>query len=182
MSSHEAGVGILCHTGFEKDLPGFSVIIEENIIKLEKLNYSGIIVLGPSAEESGKLCGVIRSNQIQLNDGYEGIRVRKCDNFKVSNNTISGEAYYGIKISGRKSRELDHRAMKNVLEDNDMDNLTIKKNDLYVYNHLDGKMFSKREPRTAYYWLDQYTSENQVSLCENESIIDEGENNKIMRQ
>ena len=50
MSSHESAAGILVHTGFDKSKPGFSVAIEENTIRLERLNYSGIIVLGPSIE------------------------------------------------------------------------------------------------------------------------------------
>ena len=181
MSSLESGSGILAHTGFEKDLPGFSVFIEENTIKLEKLNHSGIIVLGPLTEGSGKLSGVIRGNQIHLNDGYEGIRVRKCDNFDVTDNKLSGKAYYGIKISGRKSDELDHSAMNNVVENNDMKSLTIKKPDLYVNNHSDGKMFSKSEPRTAYLWLDQYTKKNQIKITEKENMINEGENNTITK-
>jgi hypothetical protein len=180
MSSFESGAGILAHTGFDKDLPGFSVFIEENTIKLERLNYSGIIVLGPSAEGGGKLGGVIRSNQIHLDNGYEGIRVRKCDNFDVRDNKISGETYYGIKLSGRqKLGKLDLYATNNVVDNNEMNNLTIKKPDLYVYNHSDSKMFTKLEPRTAYYWLDQYAHKNQVIGSINQSVIDEGHNNII---
>ena len=183
MSSHESGAGILAQTGFDKDLPGFYVYIEENTIKLEKLNYSGIIILGPSDEDAGKLCGVIQRNQILLDKGYEGISVKECDDFEVRDNSISGEAYYGIRLSGsKKSGEKDLRAMDNVIEDNDMKNLIIKKPDLYVFNHSDGKMFSKREPITAHYWFDQYTKRNKVTLLDTNKVIDEGENNTITHQ
>jgi predicted transcriptional regulator len=180
MSSHESGAGILSHTGFDKSNPGFSVNIEENTIKLERLNYSGIIVLGPSAEGAGKLSGVIRGNKIQLDNGYEGIHVRKCDDFEVTENTVSGEAYYGVRLSGRrKLDDQDFRAKENIVEDNDMDELTIKEPDTYVFNHSDGKMFTEHVLRTAHFWLDQYTERNEVTLSETYNIIDEGENNSI---
>jgi predicted transcriptional regulator len=180
MSSHESAAGILVHTGFEKSRPGFFLIVEDNTIKLERLNHSGILVLGPSAEGAGKLSGVIRSNKIQLDDGYEGVHVRKCDDFEVTKNEITGVAYYGIRLSGRKqSGEQDLSAMNNIVEENDMDGLTIKEPNIYVCNHSDGKMFAEREPRTAYFWLDRYTKRNEVTLSEPYSVIDEGENNHI---
>lgn len=181
ISSYESGAGILAHTGFDKTRTGFSVNIEDNTIKLEKINHSGIIVLGPSAEGAGKLSGVIRHNNIQLDDGYEGIHIRKCDDFVVYNNKISGKAYYGIRLSGRKmSSELNLSAM-NSIEDNDMDNLEIKKPDKYSNNHTDGRIFTSFTdgPVTANLWLNSYTKYNSVKLKQSESIIDEGENNSI---
>ena len=183
MSSPESAAGILVHTGLERaKKPGFSVNIEENTIKLERLNHSGIIVLGPSNDESGKLSGVIRHNDIQLDDGYEGIHVRKCDDFQVTNNRISGKAYYGIRLSGRKtSGKLDLSSVNNNVEDNDMGSLAIKKSDKYSNNHADGRMFacSSDGSATANLWFNLYTKCNSVNLKRGESIIDEGENNSI---
>ncbi len=184
MSSSESGAGILVHTGLDRirQQPGFSVNIEENTIKLERLNYSGVIVLGPSNEGSGKLSGVIRHNDIQLGDGYEGIHIRKCDAFQVTNNRISGKAYYGIRLSGRKpSGKLDLSTVNNNVEDNDMDSLAIKKSDKYSNNHADGRMFaySSDGSATANLWLNMHARFNSVNLKQGQSIIDEGENNSI---
>jgi hypothetical protein len=158
------------------------VTIEENTIKLERLNYSGIIAIGPNAEGAGKLSGVIRHNIIQLDDGYESIHIRKCDDFEVTNNTISGKAYYGIRLSGRKtSGKIDLSAMSNMVRDNDMNRLAIKKSDKYTNNHADGRMFASSTDGavTANLWLNSYTKNNSVKLRQGESIIDEGENNSI---
>ena len=184
MSSPESAAGISVHTGLEgPKKPGFSVYIEENTIKLERLNHSGVVVLGPSNDESGKLSGAIRHNDVQLGNGYEGIHVRKCDDFQVTNNRISGKAYYGIRLSGRKaSGRLDLCAVNNNVEDNDMGGLAIKGPDKYSNNHADGRMFahSLDVSATANLWFNLYTKCNSVSLKRGESVIDEGENNSIM--
>jgi len=181
-SSNESAVGILAHTGLSKNRPGFYVNIETNVIKLERLNYSGIVILGPNDEGSGKLSGRICNNHIQVNDGYEGIHIRKCDDFEVTDNVISGKAYYGIRISGRKKTgKLDPSASNNVITDIDMSDLLIKESDDYSAGHGDGKMFaaSSNESSTAHLWLNQYTKNNIIELKINESIIDEGQKNRI---
>jgi predicted transcriptional regulator len=181
-SSRESGAGILTQTGLgEENMPGFYVCIENNRIKLDKLNQSGIIVLGPVDEGSSKLHGgVIQDNVIHLKNGYEGIRVRKCDEFQVTGNKVIGEAYYGVHVSGHKVfGDLDMSSIRNQFEENDLQELKIKEPDDYVLNHSDDKMFSKSEPRTAHYWLSNYTKNNKVYLPEKISVIDEGENNNI---
>ena len=79
-------------------------------------------MLGPvtDREGAGKLSGgTIRKNHVHIKDGYEGIHVRKCDDFTVSNNVISGEAYCGIRISGRsRTRQSDLRAINNTVKVN----------------------------------------------------------------
>ena len=184
MSSRESGAGILATVGLgDKDLPGFSLCIENNTVRLEKLNHSGILVLGPVTEGSSKLRGgVIRGNSIELRDGYEGIHVRKCDEFLVTGNKISGEAYYGIHLSGhRVFSNMDMSSNQNQFNENNLQGLKIKEPDDYVLNHLDGKTFTEREPRTSYFWLDKYTKNNQVTLPAAYSIIDEGENNIVRK-
>ncbi|MBL7080316.1 DUF1724 domain-containing protein [Candidatus Bathyarchaeota archaeon] len=187
-SSREAGVGILAISAWGGASPGYNVEIEDNTIKLDKLNHSGIVILGPLTDREGadKLRGgTVRNNRVQLKDGYEGIHVRKCDDFEVAGNTISGEAYFGIRISGRKkSGELDLRSLNNSVENNDMNELRIKKPDEYSDNHADGRMFtgSPGESATAHIWLDNYTKGNVLKIMENETVIDEGEDNQISNQ
>jgi len=184
-SSPEAGAGILAQSAWGFPSPGFKVEIEENTIKLDRLNYCGIIVLGPviDREGAGKLTGgTIRNNHIELKEGYEGIHVRKCDDFDVVNNTISGKAYYGIRVSGRrKPGEPDLSALNNLIEDNDMRALGIKGPDEYSDKHADGRMFagSPRGSATAHVWLGSNSRRNMVNMREGETVIDEGNENSI---
>jgi predicted transcriptional regulator len=184
-ASLEAGVGILAQSAWGFPSPGFNVDIEENTITLDKINHSGIIVLGPvtTRKGAGKLRGgMIRNNRIHLTNGYEGIHVRKCDEFTVANNTLTGTAYYGIRISGRKpSKTLDLRALYNVVDHTNMNDLRIKNPDSYSTNHADGRMFalSHGNANTAHIWLDAHTSNNVLHLHKPEQIIDQGEDNTI---
>jgi hypothetical protein len=180
LSSRESGSGIIAQTGLRKNTPNYDLLIENNIIKLEKVNQSGIICLGPTNERSAKLKnGVIRNNSIYLKNGYEGIHLRKCDDFNVSGNKISGNAYYGIRISGHPITDL--RSNNNYFNGNNLAELSIKGPDDYVLKHLDGKYFTETEPKTASYWFDKYSKNNQVRLSKKIVIIDEGENNKIIQ-
>ena len=184
-SGRDSATGILAQVSYgQKNMPGYHVSIERNKIKLEKINQSGITILGPSDEGSMKLrSGVIRDNIIQLGDGYEGIHIRKCDEFQISGNKIMGEAYYGIRVSGgRRFGDLDMGSYNNIIQGNDLQELIIKETDDYVLNHLDGKMFSQIEPRTAYYWLDKHTKKNNVILQTGTNIKDDGERNIITYQ
>jgi predicted transcriptional regulator len=187
-SSPEAGAGILAQSAWGFPSPGFNVEIEENTINLDKLNHCGIRVLGPVMDREGadKLRGgTIRNNRIMLKDGYEGIHVRKCDDFEVADNTISGEAYYGIRISGRKrSGELDLSALNNLVEGNDMGRLRVRESDEYSNTHTDGFMFagSPGKSTTAHVWLDKFSKNNTVKIKTDETVIDEGEENTVIRE
>jgi predicted transcriptional regulator len=188
-ASPEAGAGILVQSAWGVASPSFAVTIEENSFRAEKLNYSGIIALGPVTDRkgSGKLQdGVIRQNRIYLNAGYEGIHVRKCDNFEIVNNTLLGEMYYGIHISGRqRSKSQDLRALNNVVKHTEMQGIHIRPSDSYTKAHQDGRMFSLRSDNngTAHVWLDQYTENNSIQLTGNsEIVIDEGKNNIFFDQ
>jgi len=184
-SSPEAGAGILAQSAWGYPSPGFNVNIEGNTVKFDKLNHSGIIVLGPVTERegAGKLKdGIIRNNRVYLKDGYEGIHVRKCDDFEVANNVISGKAYYGIRVSGHsRSGKLDLRALNNIVEDNDMKDLRIRDPDKYSNNHADGRIFSPSPEgsATAHVWLDTNTNGNTVKVNSKETVIDQGEDNII---
>jgi hypothetical protein len=181
-SSRESTAGILAQTGIEEDSPNFKLRIENNNIKLNKVNQSGIVALGPSGEGSSKLIGgVIKDNMIYLRNGYEGIHVRKCDDFEVAGNSISGKAYYGIRVSGHRIfGSLDMGSFNNRVKGNNLHSLSIKAPDDYVMNHSDGKMFSPLEPRTACIWLDRFSKNNKITIKENETFIDEGENNQLI--
>jgi len=187
-SSPEAGAGILAQSAWGFPSPGFNVDIEGNTIKLDKLNHSGIIVLGPvtDREGAGKLSGgIIRKNRVHIKDGYEGIHVRKCDDFTVANNVISGEAYYGIRISGRSgSKEFDLRALNNMVKGNDMKDLRIRDPDKYSNNHANGRVFaeSPEGSATAHVWLNVNTNGNMVKVSSNETVIDQGEDNKVQHE
>jgi predicted transcriptional regulator len=187
-SSPEAGAGILAQSAWGFPSPGFNVEIEGNTIKLDRLNHCGIRVLGPVMDREGadKLRGgIIRNNRIMLKDGYEGIHVRKCDDFEVTDNTISGEAYYGIRISGRrKSGELDLSALNNLVEGNDMGKLQIRDPDEYSNAHTDGFMFagSPGGSATAHVWLDKFSKNSTVKVKPDETMINEGEENKIIHE
>ncbi len=152
---------------------------------MQKLNYSGIVVLGPVMIREGvqKLQGgVIRENTTQLLNGYEGVHIRRCDDFKVHNNKILGEAYYGIRISGRQtSEELDLRSLNNNIEANNMNGLKISEPDQYSNNNADGRVFAGSEGKsfTSHIWIDQHSHNNNIKMSKNETIIDEGVNNKV---
>lgn len=184
-ASLEAGVGILAQSAWGFPTPGFNVNIEENTITLDKPNHSGIVVLGPiiNRKGAGKLRGgSIRNNRIHLTNGYEGIHVRKCDEFTITNNTLTGTAYYGVRLSGHKpSKTLNLRALNNEVDQTNMKELRIKNPDSYTTNHADGRMFaySHEHPSTAHIWLDTDTANNVIYLRKSERIIDQGEDNTI---
>jgi hypothetical protein len=185
-SSPEAGAGILAQSAWGVPKSTFNLEIESNIIKLEKLNFSGIIILGPATdrEGSGKLRGgTIHDNHIFLKDGYEGIHVRKCDDFEVYDNRISGDVYYGIRLSGRRrSGKLDLRAINNLVEGNNMEDLWIRDPDEYSNNHVDGRMFTGSEGKsaTAHVWLNAFSKNNVIKVRVDETVINEGDDNKII--
>jgi predicted transcriptional regulator len=183
-SSRESGSAILAQTGLGIKSPNYELCIKNNFINLSKINQSGIVVIGPTNESSSKLIGgVIRENEIYLKNGYEGIHIRKCDDFEITGNKVSGKAFYGIRLSGRKKiGELNLGSYNNKLENNEFQEFMVKPPDEYVRSHLDGKYFTNIEPKTATFWFDKYTKNNQVTVSKNLSIIDEGENNRIYLQ
>ena len=184
-SSPEAGAGILAQSAWGFPSPGFNVEIEDNILKLDRLNYSGIKVLGPvmDREKADKLRGgKIGNNRITLRRGYEGIHVRKCDDFEVIENTLTGDAYYGIRVSGRRSsREQDLRSLNNSIQDNDMSGFEVREPDSYSDNHKDGRMFAESPEGhyTAHIWLDRYSMNNSIKARADEKVINQGKENKI---
>jgi predicted transcriptional regulator len=180
-----SGVGILVQSAWTEPRSGSRVEVAKNKITCDKVNYCGIAVHGPSMyqEGAGKLevC-IIRDNEIKLKEGSFGIQVRRSDFTEVFNNKISGKAYYGIQVSGSKDREgIDLGANANRFEGNDLEGLVIKEPDEYGDAHVDGRMFtgSGEKSATANVWLNNYTKGNMIKVKAYETVIDEGEDNKI---
>jgi hypothetical protein len=80
------------------------------------------------------------------------------------------------------SGALDLRAIDNVVENNDMKGLKIKKPDEYSDNHADGRMFKSLEGKstTAHVWVNAFSKNNVIKVRAGETVIDEGESNSII--
>jgi hypothetical protein len=178
-----AGVGILAQSSHLLKMQGFYVEIENNKVRCSKVNYCGIAVLGGVREGAGKLAGgLIRSNKVHLDDGSVGVLISSIEGFDISENVLSGFAYYGIQITGReKLAGLDHRVIDTVVRKNNMDSLKIKEPDKYSDSHADGRTFagSIGKSSTAHLWLDTNTKDNVIRIKAGETVIDEGEGNAM---
>ncbi len=187
-STHFAGVGIQAVSAWQSPRSGSNVYISDNDVRCTKLNYCGIAVYGQSIykEGSGKWgeC-IVENNRIHLEDGSVGIVIRKNDDTEVHGNKISGRTYYGLHLWGGKDHSgFDLGSNSNLIEDNDLSDLEIKKPDKYSDSHVDGRMFtgSEGKSKTAHVWLNRYTSKNIIHVRVNELVIDEGADNQISLQ
>ena len=180
-----AGYGILAQTAWHSPSPGYHVEISDNIVNCEKLNYCGINVAGPHFPPEGadKLRGgLVRNNTIHLENGLTCILLEKCDNFEISQNKLSGRAYYGIQINTRPPKgDVDLGSEANIVEDNEMKNFEIKSSDEYSDKNVDGENFagSPGNSSTAHVWLAHNSKNNMVRVRPNETVIDEGIDNTI---
>jgi hypothetical protein len=134
-------------------------------------------------EGAGKLgeC-IVRDNDIHLGDGHVGVLIRKNDRTEVYGNRISGKAYYGFHLWGSEDREgFDLGSNENVIEDNDLSDLEIKTPDEYSDSHVDGRMFTGSEGKsaTSHVWLNKYSARNTIRIKADEMVIDEGTSNSI---
>ncbi len=181
-----AGFGITAHSaGVFRDRPGFKIDVSGNTIRCSKVSYGGIWVAGPfnAPEGSGKFTdGQVKDNQIHLDDGFMGIKMGRDDGMEVAGNTITGKAYYGIRLHAQgDARDAKIYADGNTVKDNNMDGLTIKTPDEYCNSHVDGVIFTGSPGRSelAHVWLDSYSRYNSVSVKAGEKVIDEGEDNTV---
>ena len=187
-SSHMAGVGIFAQSTWLDAIPsGARVEITENEIRCDKLNYCGIAIYGQSRYEEGasKLgeC-IVRENNIHLGDGSVGVIIRQNDRTEVVDTKISGKAYYGFHLWGDEDREgFDLGANDNLIKDNDLIDLEIKIPDDYSDSHVDGRMFTGSEGKsvTSHVWLNKFTTRNAINVKADETVIDEGTSNTIIR-
>lgn len=178
-----AGFGISVMSGWMSPSPRYDVEITDNTIKCDKLHYCGIGLVGPVAEGSEKLShGIVKNNLIHLQDGSVGILLESCDGFDITDNTISGKAYYGIGVFPEIDiQRCNLGANENVINNNYMRDLKIKDPDEYSKGLFDEKMYagSKGGSTTANIWLNNNTKGNVVKVSSDETVIDEGEDNTI---
>jgi len=187
VNSPYSGYGIIAHSHWEASTPnkGYRIEIIGNQIEFDKVNFCGIAVHGTleGVKGSVKLSdGIIRENVIHLEDGSVGILLYRCDGFEVANNWLSGNAYYGIQVTGaEKRRKSDLSSNGNLIEENDFSELIIKIPDEYSDGHIDNRVFTGNyeKSETSHVWLNQYSKLNTVRIKVNEKTIDEGEDNII---
>ena len=184
-NSHISGVGIWAQSAWSTPRTGSQVKIVNNKIICDKVNYCGIVVSGPAMyrDGAGKLeeC-ILSDNDINLRNGSVGVLIRKTDHTEVTENRISGKAYYGFHFWGSREREgINLESTDNIIEDNDMNNLVIKPPDEYSDNNVDGRMFTGTEGKsvTAHIWINKYSNSNEININSEESVLDEGKNNVI---
>jgi predicted transcriptional regulator len=184
-NSPMSGVGIFVQSAWSEPVSGSRIEVFNNKIVLDKVNYCGMAVHGPSMYQkaAGKLddC-IVRDNVIELKDGYVGIQVRKTDSTLIENNRISGKAYYGFQVNGTSRRgKIDLSSCENRIIRNDLDDLRIKGPDEYSNVHVVNSFFAgnRNEAHTGHFWLSKNTCRNEIYMKENQTVIDEGKANKV---
>ena len=109
------------------------------------------------------------------------LQIRKNENTVVENNTFSGKVNYGMQISGSKSRQgIDLASRDNHIQQNDMDQLQIKKPDDYSNGNVNGYAFTGENgiSKLAHIWLNPYSCNNTINIDSDHVIIDEGSENQ----
>ena len=183
-----AGYGIIANSGWHVRPRAPHVEILDNTIRCDKINYCGIGLHGPELGPKGTKIltnGKVNNNNIQLKDGSIGIYTESCAGFQITGNSIAGKAFYGIGIfPGVDENRPEFGSVENVIEDNDMRDLEIKAPDEYSKILIDKRMYpgSKAGSATAHVFLNINTKANRVKVTSNETLIDEGINNKITYQ
>ena len=181
-----AGYGIAANSGWHVG-PAPHIEIRDNTIRCDKINYCGIGVHGPEIGPIGAQAltmAIVNNNRVHLEDGSIGIYTESCDNSQINGNTLTGKAYYGIGIlPGIDENRTEFGSFENVIEDNDMRDLKIKDPDKYSITLFSEKYsHSKAGSTTAFVLLNKNTKANRIKVSSNEHILDEGINNKIIRQ
>ena len=186
-SPHFAGIGIAANSGWTVG-PAPHIEISDNMVRCDKVNYCGIFIRGPGFGPKGaeKLTdGIVKNNRIHLENGSTSIFTESCDNFEINNNILTGKAYYGIGIFPVIDPErTELGAHENIIEDNDVRGLELKDPDEYSKSLFDERTYagSNAGSTTAYIWLSTNTKGNVVKISSNETVIDEGEDNTIIRK
>jgi len=179
-----AGCGIKATSGWHVG-PAPHVEISHNTIRCDKINYCGIGLTGPELGPIGaeKLVdGMVKDNRIHLENGSIGILTESCDGFQITDNTLTGKAYYGIGIfPGVDKNRTEIGAHENVIEGNNIGDLRVKVPDEYSQSLLYEKRCSgsKAGLATAHVWLNTNTKGNVVTIRSDETVIDEGEGNTV---
>jgi predicted transcriptional regulator len=185
-----AGYGI-CAMGYwemPEVLGGNKIIIRQNIVRCEKVNFCAVAVIGhaqgrETVEGTSKFQdGYITENTIYLSDGAVGVLIDRCDDMIVEDNIVSGKTYYGIQVTGDESLEnLDLSSKRNRIIGNNMDDLVINKPDNYSNSKIDNQVFTgnRNQSITSHIWLNRHTENNCVKIDSELNVIDEGKANTI---
>jgi len=182
-----AGYGIKATSGWHVG-PAPHIEISDNTIRCDKVNYCGIGLTGPELGPEGAdklIDGIVNSNSIHLENGSIGIFTESLDGYQITDNTISGEMYYGIGIfPGIDKKRTELGSFENIIKDNNFENIKIKDPDKYIKILFDDRRYagSKAGSTTAHVWLNSNTKENTVTVFSNETVIDEGIDNQITKQ
>ena len=178
----DAGYGIAAHSIFAfRDIPGYRIDIIGNNIECKKPGYSGINICGSfNTHDVAKfLEGTVSGNRIHLDNGLTGIKVGRSDKITVSENTLSGRAYYGIRIHGKSTpHDSVIYSEDNVVTNNDMRMLRINECDQFSRKLGDGISFVLGG-NTAHIWLDEYSKNNLIHINSEDTIIDQGLLNEV---
>ena len=86
-------------------------------------------------------------------------------------------------MTGSEDRQgIDLSAQGNTFESNDLEGLEIKEPDGYSDAHVDERMFTGTDDKstTAYVWLNKHSKDNVIKVKAGETVIDEGEDNKVI--
>jgi len=70
------------------------------------------------------------------------------------------------------------------IEFNDFSELEIKKADKYSNENVNFRRFtgSNEEAKLGHVWLNRFSSRNRVRIRDNETVIDEGNSNEVIRE
>ena len=179
-----AGYGIKATSGWHVG-PAPHVEISHNTIRCDKINYCGIGLTGPELGPIGAeklIDGTVKDNRIHLENGSIGIFTESCDGFQITDNTLTGKAYYGIGIlPGVDKNRAEIGAHENVIEGNNIGDLRVKVPDEYSQSLLNEKRCSgsKGGSATSHVWLNTNTKGNVAKVRSDETVIDEGEGNTV---
>ena len=134
-NGEEAGLGIFAQSAFLYNRPGFTVTIDDNNVRIKKPNYTGIKVLGASATKNKSKSlqkGHITNNKIYLEDGQAGIEIDD-EHFVVSNNEVSGNAYFGIHMHNLMSLDkISSQDSGGTIRENDLSKLKLKDTRMWI--------------------------------------------------
>jgi hypothetical protein len=173
----DSGYGIAAHSIFAfRNMSGYTIDIRGNNIECKKPGYSGINICGSfnTPDVAKFLEGTVSGNNIHLNNGLTGIKVGRNDKITVSENTLKGRAYYGIRVHGKSTpNDIEIYSENNVVTNNDMQMLRINECDQFSCKLGDGISFALGGS-TAHIWLDDYSKNNLIHISSEDTIIDHG--------
>jgi len=154
---------------------------------LRKPRFCGIIIKGLIHAPQGVIKlrnGLINENNIHLDNGSVGILFESCENYGICKNRISGELYYDIGLfPGTDDSNHKYGAENNIVEINDLSELTIKPPDDYSRSLFMGRYYkeSTKYNMTSQIFLNNNCKNNTI-IQPYSTIIDDGLANSIIEK